>query len=264
MTWSIPAVPPALRYVTEVNATLERDSVGRVVQQHVQSRGVITLQTRRDSLGGMRSTGVVDSFTVRGLEEVLSPTVTADARSGKSVPVVVAPPLSVQFDATLDARTLRVTTRPPLANECDSPETGATSLVRDVMVRVPKTLSVGLQWSDSTVGFMCRLNVPITVRSRSLYLVERSEQVSNHVELILKRITYTQLDGNLQSTWRTVTLIGAGQVTQLVRVDVASGAVRSIDGDGLLSIKLTDTGRRDGSGVQELRQKTTSRTIVRP
>ena len=263
-TWTINASPPGTRYLTEVNATLERDSAGRVLQERVQSRGVITLQTRRDSLGGMRSSGVVDSFTVRGLEAVLATAVQAESRASRPVPVVAIAPLSVQFDATLDARTLRVTTRPPLANECDRAESGATTLVREVMVRVPKVLFVGLQWSDSTVGFMCRLNVPITTRARSVYSVERSEQLSDHVELVLKRVVDTQLDGNLQSAWRTVTLSGIGHSTQSVRVDAATGVVRSIEGDGLLTIKLNDTGRRDGGGAQELRQKTTSRTIVRP
>lgn len=263
-SWTVPGTLPSTRYVSEVAATLERDSAGRVLVEHVETRGVITLSGRRDTLGGMRATGVVDSFTVRGLDSVLAPANQTDGRTGKAIPVLVATPLSVSFDATLDQRNLRVATRPPLANECDRPETGATNLVRDVIARVPKTLTVGTAWRDSTISFLCRLNVPITSRTRSDYVVERAEQVNERTELIVKRISDTRLDGSLQSTWRTVTLTATGRTTQSLRIDATKGVLLSVDGDGLLTIKLTDSSRRDGSGTQEIRQKTKGRTIVRP
>jgi hypothetical protein len=260
----VPATLPSTRYLTEVDATLEHDSAGRVLQEHVQSRGVIALQLRRDSLGNIRANGMVDSFTVRGLEDVLSPPASTDNRTGRAIPVVPVTPLSVLFDAVLDERALRVVTRPPLANECDRPEGGATNLVREMMVRVPKVLSIGTAWSDSTIAFMCRLSVPITTRTRSSYIVDRTERVANRIELVVKRVTDTQLDGNLKSTWRTVTLSGVGHTTQMVHLDAITGVVRGIEGDGVLTVRLSDSSRRDGSGTQEVRQKTTSRTTVRP
>ena len=261
--WSVSPTLAPTRYVSEVSAILERDSAGRVLQEHVNTRALISLQGRRDSLGGMRVSGVVDSFTVSGLERALAPSNQTDNANSKSVVVVPALPLVVPFDAVLDARNIRVTTRPPLANECDRPESGATSLVRELLVRIPKTLTVGARWRDSTIGFFCRLSVPITSRARSEYTVERSEKVQDRTELILRRVTDTQLDGNLKSAWRTATLSGNGRATQTIRIDATTGVVRNIDGDGLLTIKLTDTARRDGSGTQELRQKTTSRTVAR-
>jgi hypothetical protein len=261
MTWAMAATLPATRYLVEVSATLERDSAGRVLQQHVASRGIVTLQGRRDSLGGLRASGVVDSFTVRGLESVLSPPA-VDTRSSRTLPILPPAVISVPFDANLDARMLRVVTRPPLANECDAPETGATGLVRDLLVRVPRHVAVGSAWRDSTVGFLCRLSVPITSRTQTDYVVERAEQVANRTELVVRRTIDTQLNGILKSTWRNVMLTGVGRTTQTLHVDAQTGLVRGIDGDGLLTVRLTDSSRRDASGTQEIRQKTTGRTMM--
>lgn len=262
-SWTMPAVVPSTRYVSEVRATLERDSAGRVLTEQVETRGVITLLGRRDALGAFRGSGTVDSFTIRGLESaVVSPP--GEPRNTTPVPVLPEPVLRVNFDAALDTRILRVAPRPALPNECDRPETAATGLVRDLIVRLPKTLVVGATWRDSTVSFLCRLSVPITTRSMSTYTVERAEQVQNRVELLVRKVSDTQLAGELKSTWRTLSVDATGRSTQTIRVDATTGLVRTIDSDGMLTIKLTDTSRRDGSGAQEIRQKTRGQVTLRP
>ncbi|MEO7997286.1 MAG: hypothetical protein ABI852_07560 [Gemmatimonadaceae bacterium] len=256
--WTMPAVMPSTKYVNEVATTLERDSAGRVLTEHVTTRGIITLQGRRDTLGAFRGSGAVDSFTVRGLERVLTPG-QAESKGSMQVPVVTVAPLNVMFDAVLDSRIFRVAARPALPNECDRPETGATSLVRDLIVRLPKTLSVGATWRDSTVSFLCRLGVPITTRSNAVFTIERAEQVQGRTELIVRKTSDIQLTGDLRSTWRVLTVSATGRATQLIRVDASNGVLRSADVDGMLTVKLTDTSRRDGSGTQEVRQTTKGR-----
>lgn len=258
----MPAVVPSSKYLSEVSATLERDSAGRVLTEHVETRGIITLQGRRDSLGAFRGTGVVDSFTVRGLENTLANSQGESPRS-TAVPVLADPPLTVSFDAAFDARNLRVATRPALANECDRRETGATNIVRDVLVRLPRNLTVGQSWQDSSVSFICRLGVPITARTKSSYTIDRADKVQGGIELVVRRLADTQLAGELKSTWRTMTVAASGRTTHSIRVDATSGVVRTVESDGLLTIKLNDTSRRDGSGNQEIRQKTKSRITLR-
>ena len=259
----MPAVVPSAKYLSEVSATLERDSAGRVLTEHVDTRGLITLQGRRDTLGAFRGSGVVDSFTVRGLENALAPN-QSEAKARVPVPVLIDAPLTVSFDAAFDTRNLRVATKPALANECDRPETGATNLVRDLLVRLPSHLTVGQMWQDSTVSFVCRLGVPITSRAKSSYTVERADRVQNGIELIVRRITDTQLSGELKNTWRTMTVSATGHTTHNIRVDGTTGVVRAVENDGLLTIKLNDTSRRDGSGTQDIRQITKGRITLRP
>lgn len=262
-SWSIPANMSSTRYVSEVQATLQRDSAGRVLEERVETRGLISLQGRRDTLGAFRGTGVIDSFTVRGLERALAPNA-GEPSNSRPVPALPDAPISVQFEVNLDARIFRVSTRPPLANECDRPETGATNLVRDVVVRLPKTLSVGKVWQDSIVGFVCRLGVPITTRTKSNYLVAGMERVQDRVELMVRKTSDVTMTGEIKNTWRTMSLNAVGRSTQMARVDALSGTVRSVEGDGLLTIKLSDTSRRDGSGTQEVRQLTKVRITGRP
>lgn len=261
--WAIPAVMPSTKYLSEVSAALERDSAGRVLTEHVDTRGLITLQGRRDTLGAFRGFGLVDSFTISGLEKALAPN-QVESKPRTSVPVFSDPPMTVSFDAAFDARNLRISTKPALANECDRPETGATNMVRDLLVRLPARLIVGQAWQDSSVSFVCRLGVPITSRTRSIYSVERADKVQGGIELIVRRIAETQLNGESKSTWRTVTVSATGRSTHNIRVDGTTGAVRAVESDGLLTIKLHDTSRRDGSGAQEIRQITKGRITLRP
>ena len=262
--WTIPSTFASTRYVTEVSATLARDSVGHTMQEHVETRALIALQGRRDSLGGLRANGQVDSFTVRGLERALSASNQGDNATATALPLVAVSPLAIAFDAVIDEHNVRVTTRPPLANECDRAESGATNIVRELLIRIPKTMTVGAKWRDSTASFMCRLGVPITSRTRAEYFVDRMEKVQNRTELIVRRTTDTQLDGNVKSTWRSLSITGTGHTTQNIRIDATTGIIQSVEGDGMLTVRLNDSARRDGSGNQELRQTTKSRTVVRP
>ncbi|MBC8090113.1 MAG: hypothetical protein H7Z40_22885 [Phycisphaerae bacterium] len=261
--WSIPAALPSSRYLMEVSATLQRDSAGTVLEERMETRGLVTLQGRRDTLGAFRGSGVVDSFTVRGLEQVLTPA-QSETSTSRAVPVMANPGLTVPFEVSLDARMIRISTRPPLANECDRAESGATNMVRDLVVRLPRTLSVGTTWQDSTVGFLCRLGVPITMRTKSTYLVASMERVQDRVELIVRKSADVVMAGEVKSTWRTVTVNATGRSTHMSRVDALSGVVRSAEGDGQLTVRLTDTSRRDGSATQEVRQQTKVRVTGRP
>lgn len=267
-TWRLPATLPSTRYLTEISAQLERDSAGRVVAQRAETRALVTLQGRRDSLGAFRGSGYVDSFSVRGLEQVL----TANRGDAISTPVPILPqgampagtPTTprVQFDVTLDPRMLHVAVRPVLANECDRVESAAANMVRDIVVRLPRTIEVGATWSDSTVAFLCRLGVPITSRSKSNYVVERADKVQDRTELVVRRTSTTELAGELRTSWRVLTLAAIGGSTELIRVDALSGIVREAQSDGQLTIKLNDTSRLDGTGAQELRQTTKGRVTL--
>ncbi|MGV3709401.1 MAG: hypothetical protein ACO1Q7_11215 [Gemmatimonas sp.] len=261
--WTMPAAVPVARYQSDISAALERDSAGRTIAEKVETHAVISLSGRRDTLGAFRGTGTVDSFVVRGLEGALAPN-RGESPSSVPVPVLQPKPLTVQFEAAFDSRNLRVSTRPALANECDRPETGATALVRDLLVRLPKTVSVGQTWTDSSVSFVCRLGVPITSRSKSVYTLERADKVQGGIELAIRRVSDVVLAGELRSTWRTVLVNATGKTTHNIRVDGTSGIVRSIESDGLLTIKLSDSSRRDGSANQEIRQATKGRVVLRP
>ncbi|MDQ6611391.1 MAG: hypothetical protein M3Y64_03080 [Gemmatimonadota bacterium] len=262
-SWTMPPTVMTARYLIEVAAKLERDSAGRQLQEHVDTRALVSLQGRRDASGGLRANGLVDSFTVRGLERALSPSSQSDQANGVPLALVPSLPVVVSFDAVLDERTLRVTTRPPLANECDRPESGATNIVRELLVRIPKTLSAGARWRDSIVAYQCRLGIPITTRTRAEYVVDRAEKVRDRTELVVRRTADTQLDGNVRSTWRTLTITGTGRTDQTIRIDAETGILQRIDGDGTLTVRLNDSSRRDGSGMQEVRQTTHSRTVLR-
>jgi hypothetical protein len=247
---SIPSSVPAQRYDVRVRARLQRDSAGRKDEQRVESRGLVTMSLQRAADGALRSSGRVDSFAVQVDGAGVSP-VSASPTSSPTFAAVSTPLGPVLFDASLDGLRLLVATRPPLANECDRPEAGATALVRDLVVRIPASLSEGDRWRDSTVSIVCRVGIPITVRTQSEYEVRRIEQRSESGPeprgstgtVIVRRQSSTRMEGKLTSAWRALELVGTGLGSDEMRVDVASGALLQLEGEGTLTLQLTDRSR---------------------
>ena len=249
------------RYDVRATARIERDSAGHREEQRVESHGVVTWSLQRSADGAMRGSGRVDSFAVR-IEGAGAPAPTAVTVSGASG-AVSRVPTSVAFDAVLDAMTVRVVTRPPLANECDRPESGATALVRDLLVRVPTSVVGGDRWRDSAVSIVCRVGIPITVRSQHEYVLERVEGVAANRTLYITRTTSTRLEGKLGSAWRALELTGSGRATDTARVDVTTGALVQLDGQGMLTLQLTDRSRPTTPRTQRITQQLTTHAEVK-
>jgi len=244
------------RYDVRATARIERDSAGQKEVQRVESSGIVTWSLERASDGAVKASGRVDSFAVH-IEGAGAPAATVVAGSSASG-VVPHSVTSVAFDAVLDAMSVRVVTRPPLANECDRPESAATALVRDLLVRVPTSVSAGDRWRDSSVSLVCRVGIPITVRSQHEYVLERVEGGPPNTTLHIQRTTSTRLDGKLGSAWRALELTGSGRATESARVDVTTGALLQLDGQGTLTLQLTDRSRPTAPRTQRITQTLTT------
>lgn len=252
------------RYDVTSSARIERDSAGHKDEQRVESQGVITWTLQRSADGALRGSGRVDSFAVR-IEGAGVAAPTVQSRSTSGAPGGTSPTVlpAVAFDAVLDAISVRVVTRPPLANECDRSESGATALVRDLLLRVPTRVASGDRWRDSSVSIICRVGIPITVRSTHEYVLERVEGVLPTMTLHIKRVTTTRLEGKLGSAWRALELTGTGTGTDDARVDVSTGALMLLDGQGTLTLQLTDRSRPTTPRTQRITQQLTTHAEVR-
>lgn len=252
------------RYDVKSSARIERDSAGRKDEQRVESQGVVTWMLQRSPDGALRGSGRVDSFAVK-IEGagVAAPTVQSKSTSGSvggASPTIFP---AVAFDAILDAISVRVVTRPPLANECDRSESGATALVRDLLLRVPTSVVSGDRWRDSSVSIICRVGIPITVRSTHEYVLERVEGMLPATTLFIKRTTATRLEGKLGSAWRALELTGSGTGTDDARIDVSTGALMLLDGQGTLTLQLTDRSRPSTPRTQRITQQLTTHAEIR-
>ena len=233
-----------------VRTALQRDSAGMSEQGDLESSARIALTLRRDPRGGLRGTGRVDSFTVRASGA------SAYTTTAPSAPPVTAPPLgSVNVDVLLDSSFVRASVRPALANECDRPEAAAASMARDLLVRVPTSVAVGERWRDSLVAFVCRGGVPITMRTVTETVVERSDDGDRRLQL--RRTLTTRLEGVLRSPWRQVELAGEGVGGQTITLDIARGTIVELDGESTLTFRMANGSLRDASRVQRVVQRAT-------
>jgi hypothetical protein len=220
---AIPSLVTDTRYRLETRTQLEVDSAGRRVTQTITSRAQAVVRQRRQADGALTASGKIFDYVVA---------------SG----LLATPPKldSLRFDAELDAQALRVALQPPLANECDRPETGALSLVREVLVRVPASVAIGDTWRDSTVQIVCRASVPMIVRTNATYTVLDSARSSDGTLVVIRRTSTTRLEGKTTSPWRALDVTGTGTATLEFRVAVLTGAVRRLEGTSTLTLTVTD------------------------
>lgn len=237
---TIPAVVPETRYRVQTVAQIERDSLGRKDVQRFTSQAQVLLQLRRSADGAFRASGRILGYAIT---PSLSPK-----------PVALD---SVRFDAVLNGFMLRVASQPPLANECDRPETGALTLVRDLLVRVPSTVSTGDRWRDSTVHIVCRSGVPMTVRTANDYVVAEITGRDADTRVVIRRTSTTRLEGKTSTAWRAVEVAGTGTGTLDAEVLVGSGAVQRVTGTSEMLLSVTDNGAPAGFRVQRVIQRVT-------
>lgn len=204
-------------YRVETNARIERDSAGTKELVEMRTSARVSLSVLRDSqqTGG---SGVVSSFAVEVVE------------NGNVVPQNVVFPSTVPFEYLVNAAQIRVAVRPALDNECDRAETGATSLVRDLLVRLPSELFENMRWSDSSASFVCRSGVPIVIRSINKYEVTKLERRNNGVEVVVNKTADIQIEGKLVAAWRARSVRGSGVSSQSFRIDGNSGALIGLEG----------------------------------
>ncbi len=238
--FSLPSNIAETHYRLESKTVLVRDSAGRRESQELTSRAQSTLRLRRFPDGRFEGSGMLTAYQV--------------SSAFSTVPVAVD---SLRFDAALDTLSLRVVSRPPLANECDRAETGALGLVRDVLIRLPTSVTVGERWQDSTVQVVCRSGVPMVVRTSSAYVVTGSERDGEQQILLVRRTSVSNVSGATTSPWRSVGVAGTGEGTLEARVLVGTGVVQRVRGTSMLTLTVSDRSVPSQIRSQQVTQRVT-------
>lgn len=215
---SLPLVMPVTRWRVRMESILDQVQDSRPPDR-LAVQGLVQWELSRDPVGALRGRGVVDSFTVRS-------SLDSTARAS------VAPALLM--DVVLDSTTVRVMPRPVLTNSCDRPETVAASLAREVLIRIPNGMTVGATWRDSSVTFLCRDGVPLTVTTMTrTRLVELSSRRG-----VIERVGVMRVSGSGGPVYRAMTVQGEGDTRDRVELDLTRGTVDRLRGERTLTLRI--------------------------
>jgi hypothetical protein len=240
---------PQVRYAVRSETTWQADSAGvpreaaqtatatiavRVERLEVPDAAV-TQSARTARSTGVRARGEVSQFV----------SVPSERLQGPERPVATLP-LTVPFEALLDGGMARVVPVPALANECDRPETAATALARELLVRLPRSLAAGDRWTDTTRTFACRAGVPITVTT----VTESTVASVTRNRAVLQRRVKSDSEGELVSPWRTMGVRGQGRGEQTVELGLPSGEVLRLDSRSESTFTLRDSALPAGGAAR--------------
>lgn len=250
-----------VRYTVRSRSQLTQDSAGTPIVEQLEATAFVSFALTR--LGdptstvpmGLRGTGRVEEF-------VLTPTTRLfNARSSAPAGVTQPPeyprlPLTVPFEALVEGSTARVSSTPPLANECDRPETGATAMARELLVRLPGALAAGSAWTDTARVFVCRGGLPVTVHtiaSNRVTAVDDSPDGPATRIRVVRSLT-VRADGAQTSAWRKVTVQGRGQGRQELVVSAPAGVIQELRGESETVFDVRDSARPN-DGEQRITQR---------
>ncbi len=208
-------------------------------EQRIESRGLISWSVERTGAGALRASGQVDSFTVR---------TSFDAGKGPMLPTM---PALLLLEAVMDSATVRVTTKPLLANECDRPEAGASAMARELLVRIPNGILAGERWRDSSVTLICRSGVPMTVHTTVTSTLESIDDAL----LVVRRESVSRLDGKSGSPFRSLELTGTSTGSQRVEIGAQRGTVERLEGTSTLTMQATERLSGAPPRVQQVTQR---------
>lgn len=260
-----------VRYTVRSRSQLTLDSAGTPITEQVESTAFVQFALERTGNPegtaplGLRSTGRVEGL-------VLSPTTRlATARSSALPEVARAPdyptlPLTVPFEAIVNGTITRVAPTPALPNECDRPETGATGLARELLVRLPGAVATGSAWADTARVFVCRGGVPVTVETIATNRVVALDGSADGpaTRLRITRELQIRAEGEQATAWRTVALTGRGQGRQEVVISMPGGVLQELRSETETVFDVRDTARPDGGQQQVTQRVTYAASLVRP
>lgn len=219
---SLPMAMPSTGWRVGMESRVESRGLAASVQQRVS--GVVRWELSRTRAGALRGRGAIDSFSVQSSLDSVA--IARDARSSIVSPLLV--------DLVMDSTTVRVTPRPVLSNECDRMETLAASLAREVLIRIPDEVTVGSVWRDSTVSFVCRDGVPMTVTT-----VTRSRLTDHSTRrVIIERSGILRIAGSGGTAARGMEIEGEGTTTDRVELDPMRGTMDRLRGERTLTLRI--------------------------
>ncbi len=229
----LPSVQPRSNWtisaVTQLNVSGDAMPAGVPDEQRIDTRAFVSMSFERAVTGALRGSGQVDSFSVRSnLIESARPTAPSSVASPK--------PTLLLIDALIDSTSLRVVTRPPLANECDRSEVSAMQLARELLVRLPDGVAVGDQWRDSTVTLVCRNGIPLTVYTTTRSTLDKRSRET----LMVTRNISTKVEGKGGTAFRAFELVGSGSGSQRLEIAASSGILERLQGTSTLTMQVVE------------------------
>ena len=112
----------------------------------------------------------------------------------------------------------------------------ALTSVRDLLIRAPDSLRVGIAWSDSGSSTTCRDGVRIGLHARRRFLLTDAQRREEGWVLLVTRTAVTTLRGETIRGTDTTRIDGTGSSTLQYEIAASTGAIISASGTGSVEI----------------------------
>jgi hypothetical protein len=229
--WSFAWTPGVARYEVKTISIVElKDDTSRA-RDSLTTIARLGLRLAATN-GRLRVSGTVDSFLVSTMGRVPpAPNDTAGRKPGDPL---------LTFRGTLDASGLELEQAEHAAN-CDSPAAALLALASDMLPPVPRGLTRGQRWTDTTITAICRGDIPVSTQAIHAYEVTGPRNAADGRPAIEVRRTSTiSLTGTGAQRGQAVTITGSGTADRTMLLDVAGGRLLHSEGQSFSTVSIAN------------------------
>lgn len=237
-SWSFGYAPGRYRYALTTDATIspQGDTLGAADSLHTAT--YISYVLERDG-SRYQISGTVDSASIR-----------AGGRLPRAQQLLAAPlRFTAQASATGEVGKFAAEVSPA----CDSPADPLLATARDLLITVPRSLTIGTTWTETTTSTVCRGEIPLTSKAVQRYEVQGADSLDGAPAVRIRRTSEVTIQGRGEQRGQRITVSGSGNAAMDLFVSPASGTFLGGRGD-YTAVLTFDSDVRQQTFEQRVRQ----------
>jgi hypothetical protein len=125
------------------------------------------------------------------------------------------------------------------AGSCEGGVDPVVANARELVVRLPATVTAGTTWRDTATMVTCRGQVPLTTTAAREYRVVGPTTWSETPALQIERRTTTSVQGSGSQAGQTISVSGSGSSTSTLYVDRVTGVLLGASGESHSTLTVT-------------------------
>lgn len=130
-----------------------------------------------------------------------------------------------------------------MSSSCPNPWSTVAAGVRRSIFIVPRRISLGMTWSDSTSSTACHGLIPVVLKLSSVYKVIGEIDRNGAPALLIERIGKSSAAGQGSEGQHIVTVRGEGSATGNFYIDRTSGVLLDVEDEQKMRLVITSSGR---------------------
>ena len=181
-----------------------------------------------------------------------SATLAASGRMRRPIQQLLAAPLRFTAEASSTGEVGKFAAE--VSPACDSPADPLLATARDLLITVPRSLTLGTTWTETTSSTVCRGEIPLTSKAVQRYEVQGADSVDGRPAVRIRRTSEVTIEGRGEQRGQDIRVTGNGTAAMNLFISPESGTFLGGEGDYTATLRF-DSDVRQQTFEQKVKQR---------